>query len=120
MDETPIEVHKAKEGLHLLLVCRFWPFRNACDLDRVHFRLPFRDDEGEVFYPRLLKFAFAQAEVQLVLAEAFHDDARNAAVLLECVRVDKDVIQVHADDAFRYEVAEDVVHHRLERRGAVC
>lgn len=69
---------------------------------------------------RSLKLALVQSEVQLVLLETFHDDVGDATVFLECVHVDEDVVKVYAHNAFSDEVTEDVFHHCLERRWAVC
>ena len=41
-------------------------------------------------------------------------------MLREGLRVYENLVHVYEDDAFVHELSEQLVHHRLERRGAVA
>ncbi|KAG5733786.1 hypothetical protein E4T56_gene8207 [Termitomyces sp. T112] len=58
-------------------------------------------------------------EIELVMAEAFQDEAHDLAVLLQCFGVDENVVEVYAHYAFGNKVLEDVVHHCLEGGQAI-
>src|SRR3981189_3157846 len=59
------------------------------------------------------------SEVQLVLAEAFHDDAGDKAMFFQRRCKDEDVVEINGDDTLGDKVFKDLVHHRLEGRRAV-
>src|SRR3979490_1229430 len=59
------------------------------------------------------------SEVQLVLAEAFHDDAGNNAMFLQRRCKDEDVVEINGDNTLGDKVFENLIHHRLEGRRAV-
>src|SRR3979490_500885 len=59
------------------------------------------------------------SEVQLVLAEMFHDDAGDKAMFLQRRCKDEDVVEINGDDTLGDEVFENLIHHRLESRRAV-
>jgi hypothetical protein len=47
LDEPPVEIGEAEERLHLFLVLGFGPVCDTCNLDWVHFRLAFGDDQAD-------------------------------------------------------------------------
>src|SRR3981189_1413298 len=59
------------------------------------------------------------SEVQLVLAEAFHDDAGDKAMFFQRRCKDEDVVEINGDDTLGDKVLKDLVHHRLGGRRAV-
>ncbi len=67
-----------------------------------------------------LELALLRLEVQLVFPESFQDNPGDPTELLPGFREHKDVVHVNTDNSLPYQVREDVVHHRLERRRTVC
>src|SRR3981189_1373614 len=59
------------------------------------------------------------SEVQLVLAETFHDDAGDKAMFFQRHCKDEDVVEINGDDTLGDEVFENLVHHHLEGPRAV-
>lgn len=53
-------------------------------------------------------------------SESLQDLVYDPLVLLLGLEVDEDVVHVDANHTFHNKVLEDVVHHRLEGRRAVC
>src|SRR3981189_2089252 len=59
------------------------------------------------------------SEVQLVLAETFHDDAGDKAMFFQRHCKDEDVVEINGDDTLGDKVFENLIHHHLEGRRAV-
>jgi len=118
-DESSVEIGESKEGLHFLLICRSGPLSNASDLDRVHCDGVVRDDHSEVLDRGFLKLTLVGMEVELMFLQQFQNLAGDLPVLFKGLCEDEDVVQIDHDHAFRDEVLEDVVHHRLEGGGTV-
>ncbi|KAG5327783.1 hypothetical protein C0989_011131 [Termitomyces sp. Mn162] len=78
-----------------------------------------QDDQAKVFNPGLFKLTLLQLEVELVLAEAFQDEASDQTVFLQHFGIDEDVIKIYTHYALCYKVPEDVVHHGLKGGRAV-
>ena len=116
-DEPSIEVGEPEEGLHLLLVRRSGPLGDTGNLDWIHRDGVVGDDDSEVFDRGFLEFAFVGTEVELMLLQQLQNAAGDLPVLFKGLREDEDVVQIDHDHAFRDEVLEDVVHHRLEGGG---
>src|SRR3981189_344809 len=55
-----------------------------------------------------------------MISQPFHDHAGNRVMFFQRRREDEDVIEVDGDNTLGDEVLEDLVHHRLEGRRAVC
>ncbi len=87
MDELPIEVHKAKEGLDLLYLCQ------------IHGNMVLQDDQSKVLNLLLLELTFLWL---------------NLLVFGEGAGVDEDVIHVAYYLAIVDELIEYVIHHCLE------
>jgi len=119
-DEPLVEVGEFEEGLHFLLVRQSGPLGNASDLDWVHCDGVVRDDYSEVLDCGFLEFAFVGTEVELMLLQQLQNAAGDLPVLFKGFREDEDVVQIDHNHAFRDEVLEDVVHHRLEGGRTVC
>ncbi len=49
LNKPIIKVPKAKEGLNVLDVSRFWPLYNTSNLDGVHAKCVVRDDKSQEF-----------------------------------------------------------------------
>src|SRR5258705_10274372 len=92
MDELPIEVHKAKEGLDLLYLCQGRPFCDSTDLCQIHGDMVFQDDQSKVLNFLLLKLTFLWLEKQPLLSEGSKDLAGDLPVFREGVRVNEDII----------------------------
>ncbi|KAG5351623.1 hypothetical protein C0989_005591 [Termitomyces sp. Mn162] len=105
--------------LHFLLVLGLWPLHHTCYLHWDHLHGSVQDDQTKILDLGLFKLALLWFEVELVLAEAFQDEASDLMVLLHCFSVDEDIVEVYAHYALCNEVLEDVVHHGLEGGGAV-
>src|SRR6202790_3777904 len=119
LNEMTVEVSKAQEGLYFLLAIRRWPFRNPCNLYRVHLCLSMRDDEAQVFDLGLCKLTLVMSEIEFVLSESFQYQACNSVVLFHRFCKDEDVIQVDTDYTLGDEILENVIHHGLEGGRAV-
>ena len=119
LNETMVEVSKAQEGLYFLLVIWHWPFRNPCNLYRVHLRLSMRDDEAQVFDLGLCKLTLVVSEIEFVLSESFQYQACDSVVLFHRFCKDEDVIQVDTDYTLGDEILENDIHHGLEGGRAV-
>ncbi len=102
MDELPIEVHKAKEGLDLLYLCQ------------IHGNMVLQDDQSKVLNLLLLELTFLWLEKQPLLSEGSEDLADNLLVFGEGAGVDEDVIHVAYYLAIVDELIEYVIHHCLE------
>jgi len=118
-DEPSVEVGESEEGLHFLLVRRSGPLGNASDLDQVHHNGVVRDNYSEVLDRGFVEFAFVGTEVELMLLQQLQNAAGDLPVLFKGLCEDEDVVQIDHNHAFRDEVLEDVVHHRLEGGGTV-
>ncbi len=114
MDELPIEVHKAKEGLDLLYLCQGRPFCDSTDLHQIHGNVVFQDDQSEVLNLLLLKLTFLWLEEQPPLSEGSKDLVDDPLVFGEGVGVDKDVIHGAYYLTIVDELMEYVIHHCLE------
>src|SRR3981189_2609742 len=55
-----------------------------------------------------------------MISQPFHDHAGNRVMFFQRRREDEDVIEVDGDDTLGDEVFENLVHHCLEGRRAVC
>ncbi|KAF8235155.1 hypothetical protein L208DRAFT_1258496, partial [Tricholoma matsutake] len=107
LDKTLIEIDEAQERLHLFLIRGRQPSCDPIHLDRIHLHLTLRDNQAKVLDLGLLKLA-------LVLTKVEFDEARDATVLFNCVSEDEDVVKIDADNAFKDEVMENVIHHGLK------
>ncbi len=119
-NEPSVEVRKSRKDLNLLLLPGLWPFRYRSYLDRIHCDLVVRYDQSEVLDLLPLELALLRLEVQLVFPESFQDNPGDPTEFLPGFREHKDVVHVNTDNSLPYQVREDVVHHRLERRRTVC
>src|SRR5882762_7599654 len=97
LNETTVEVSKAQEGLYFLLAIRRWPFRNPCNLYRVHLRLSMREDEAQVFDLGLFQLTLVMSKIEFVLSESFQYEACDAGAVFHRFCKDEDVIQVDTD-----------------------
>jgi len=78
------------------------------------------DDDAEVLDTCLLELTLVVSQVELVFAHALHDYPADVVMLLQGIHEDEDIVQVDNNHSLQDEVMEDLVHHCLEGRGAVC
>jgi hypothetical protein len=119
LDEPPVEVDEAEEGLDLFLACRCRPIGDSCYLDRVHLYRILGNDQAQVFYFGLLKLTLRRLQEKLVLPENLQDSPSDLPVLLKGLGEDEYVIHIDHDHSFRDEILENLVHHGLEGGRAV-
>ncbi|GBG87131.1 hypothetical protein CBR_g44587 [Chara braunii] len=108
-NERAVIVGKVEEGTELEKALGRAVLNEGCDLRGVHTDA----FSGEVFDARSGKHTFAELGVKFLFSEDRENFAEVLKVGLEGGAEDKDVIKVD-DDANFEEVAEDVVHCRLE------
>jgi len=118
-DKPSVEVGESEDRLHFLFIRRSGPLGDASDLDRVHHDGVVRDYHSEILDRGFLELALVGMEVELVLLQQLQNAAVDLPMLFKGFCEDEDVVQVDHDHAFRDEVLEDVVHHRLEGGGTV-
>ena len=112
-NETAVEVGKAEESLKLLDRRRLRPVKDGLDLAVVHLHAVGRDDEAEEFAMVAIKLALFSLDEELVLPKSLENLLDLGRVLVRVVREDEDVVEVD-DQKVVEQVAEDIVHERLE------
>ena len=58
VDEPLVEITETKEGLYILHLSRFWPFKDSLDLIFSHLEAVCGQNESEILHRILVKFAF--------------------------------------------------------------
>ena len=95
------------------------PLRDGLDFIGRRTNFPTLDDVPEIFDLRLEVEGLGGLDKELVLLESFENLTQMLRVLVFCLAVDHDIVQVNY-----YEVAckipENIVHHSLKSRGSVC
>ncbi|KAG5337138.1 hypothetical protein C0989_010565 [Termitomyces sp. Mn162] len=119
LDESLVKVCEAKEHLHLLLVLGFQLLCHTCYLHQIHLCGSVQDNQAKVLNPGLFKLALLQFKVELVLAEAFQNEASDLTMFLQRFSIDEDVVKVHTHYTLCYKVPEDVIHHGLKGGRAI-
>uniref|UniRef100_A0A388LV37 Uncharacterized protein n=1 Tax=Chara braunii TaxID=69332 RepID=A0A388LV37_CHABU len=117
-NERAVIVGKAEEGTELEGGLGWGVLDEGCDLRGVHTDAFSGDNMAEVFDARSDKRTFVGLGVEFLLSEDREDLLEVLKVGLEGGTEDKDVIKVDGDTNFE-EVAEDVVHGRLEGSGGI-
>src|SRR6266853_4084810 len=114
LNKMTVEVCKTQEGLYFLLAIRCWPFRNPCNLYRIHLRLSVRDNEAQVFDLVLCKLALVMSEIEFVLLESFQYQVCYSVVLFYCFCKDEDVTH-HSVIIYDSNTHNIVTLYRLRR-----
>ncbi|GBG79883.1 hypothetical protein CBR_g30149, partial [Chara braunii] len=117
-NERAVIVGKAKEGTELEEGRGWGVLDEGCDLRGVHTYAFSGDNMAEVLEARSGKRTFAELGVEFLLAEDRENLAEVLKVGLEGGAEAKDVMKVDDDTNFE-EVAEDMVHGRLEGSGGI-
>ncbi|GBG62877.1 hypothetical protein CBR_g34249 [Chara braunii] len=117
-NERVVIVGIAEEGTELEEGLGWGVLDEGFDLRGVHTDAFNGDNVAEVFDARRSKRTFAELGVKFLLSEDREDLAKVLKVRLEGGAEDKDVIKADDDTDFE-EVAEDVVHGRLEGSGGI-
>ncbi|GBG75019.1 hypothetical protein CBR_g19534 [Chara braunii] len=112
-NERAVIVGKAEEGTESEEGLGWGVLDEGCDLRGVHTDAFSGDNVAKVFDARSGKRTFVELGVKFLLSEDREDLAEVLKVGLEGGAEDKDVVKVDDDTDFE-EVAEDVVHGRLE------
>ena len=117
-NEASIEVGESEEGLDILDFPGLRPVEDGLDLRLRHSESVSGEDVAEVLHGVRVEFALVRAGVELVLPESPEDFLDVLPMILEIIRVDKDVVQIDYN-AYVEEVREDLVNEALERRRGV-
>ena len=96
MNELPIEVGKAKEGLNVFDLLRFQPLLNNLDFLISHCQAEVHQDISKELNRILVPFAFICFGIETMFPEASEQFADVFLVLFE-IRIDKDVIEIDHD-----------------------
>ena len=113
-NKTSVKVDKADEGLDFLFALWDWPFRNSCDLHRIHLNVVIGDDDSKVFNPGFLKLTFLFPKLEFVRPQTFHDHPGDTLMFRQILGEDQDVIKIYTDHTLSNKIFENLVHHGLE------
>ena len=97
MNELPIEVGEAKEGLNVFDLLRFWPLLDDLDFLIGHCQAKVHQDVSKEFNGISVPFPFIHFSIETVLPEVSEQFVDVFLVLFEIVGVDKDVIEIDHD-----------------------
>src|SRR5258707_14444606 len=89
VDESPVEVHKAYEGLDILDLRWLQPVCDSLDLNRVHCYMVLRDNMPKVVHLSTFKLAFLQFEGYLVGMEGLEHLPGDSLMVHESGGVDE-------------------------------
>ena len=97
MNELPIEVGKAKEGLNVFDLLRFQPLQDNFDFLVGHCQAEVREDISEELNIISVPFAFIHFGVETMFPKVSEQFTDVFLVLLEIVGIDKDIIEIDHD-----------------------
>ena len=97
MNELPIEVGEAKEGLNVFDLLRFWPLLDNLEFFIGHCQANVRQYISEEFYIISVPFTFICFGVETMFPEVSEQFTDVFHVLFEIFRIDKDVSQIDHD-----------------------
>ena len=91
MNESPVEVGEAKEGLYVFNLPRFWPLLDNLNFLVGHCQANVHQEISEEFNGISVPFAFIRFGVETVFPQASEQFADVFLVLFEIVRIDEDI-----------------------------
>ena len=97
MNESPVEVGEAKEGLYVFNLPRFRPLLDNLNFFLGHCQAKVRQDVSEELNGISVLFAFIRFGVETVFPQASEQFADVFLVLFEIVGIDEDVIEIDHD-----------------------
>ena len=97
MNEPPIEVGKAKEGLNVFDLPRFWPLLDNLDFLVGHCQAEVCQDISEELNGISVPFTFIHFGIETVFPKMSEQFTDVFLVLFEIVRIDEDVIEIDHD-----------------------
>ena len=97
MNELPIEVGEAKEGLNVFDLLRLWPLLDDLDILIRHCQAEVPQDVSEELNGILVPFTFIRFGVKTVFPKASEQFMDVFLVLFEIVGIDKDIIKIDHD-----------------------
>ena len=97
-NELSIVVRKAQELLNVGDVLRDWPVLDGFNLVQIDADLSWLNDAAEELDRLYVELALLWFEFQLVLLESSQDFLHLLGMLLQRVRVDKDIVEVSYDE----------------------
>ena len=97
MNELPIEVGEAKEGLNVFNLLRFWPLLDNFDFLISHCQAEVCQDISEEFNRISVPFTFIGFGVEAMFPEVLEQFVDVVLVLFEIVRIDQDIIEIDHD-----------------------
>ena len=98
VNESPVEVGEAKEGLYVFNLPRFWPLLDNLNFFIGHCQAEVCQDVSEELNGILVPFAFIHFDVETVFPKALEQFADVFFVLFEIVRIDGNIIEMHLSD----------------------
>src|SRR5882724_3799016 len=118
IDETMVEVGKAKERLDILDFLWYWPILDDLDFVWGHGEAFGGQHISKVFTGSDMELAFVCTGKKSVSAESAEYFPNVEFVLRNIVRIDEDVIQIY-DDYDINHIRENVVHKSLKSGGCI-
>src|SRR5882724_10523931 len=118
VDETTVEVGKAKERLNILDFPQYWPILNDLNFVWGHGEAFGRQHISEVFTGSDMELTFVCTGKKSVSAESAEYFLNVEFVLGNIVGINKDVVQIY-DDYDVNHICENVVHKSLKSAGAL-
>ena len=97
MNELPIEVGKAKEGLYVFDLLRFRPLLDNLDFLVGHCQAEVHQDISKELNGILVPFAFIHFGIETVFPKVLEQFVDVFLVLFEIVGIDEDVIEIDHD-----------------------
>ena len=97
MNESPIEVGEAKEGLNVFNLPRFWPLLDNLDFFIGHCQTEVHQDISTELNGISVPFAFVCFGIETVFLKASEQFTDVFLVLFEIVGIDEDVIKIDQD-----------------------
>jgi hypothetical protein len=118
-DKAAVKVGEAEENLEVAHGGRLGPVEDGRDFLRIHLDTCRRHEVAKVLDLALVERTLLWLGEEAVRAETLKHEADMTLVLVERSAEYEDIIQIDNDKVVQ-EVAEDVIHQILERRGGRC
>ena len=94
VNESPVQVRKAKEGLYVFNLLRFQPLLDNCNFLVSHCQAEVHQDISEELNGILVPFAFIRFGVETVFPKASEQFTDVFLVLFKIVGIDEDIIEI--------------------------
>ena len=97
VNESPVEVGKAKEGLYVFNLPRFWPLLDNLNFLVSHCQAEVRQDISKELNGISVPFAFIRFGIETVFPKVSEQFTDVFLVLFEIVGIDEDIIEIDHD-----------------------